>query len=381
MESISNTIKGFVSSSGNQPQSGSEPVSGQTGSGTTDQPYDAGNTTGQSGSTGEALGSSDSTLARQAGTSMTGGSLGSSDSTLGRQSGNTTSGYSGTAGEGIGSSDSTLGRPSGTIGNDSSTTTGSSYDAQSSTTDYASRGVNPFIADIAGNRSDTTTGAYSGMEAPSQQKSVPSDSAVPTRSGDADYEAITSQLRGDTTSAQTGASNYAAGSQTGSSDYATGTQTGSSEYATGAQTGSSDYATGAQTGTAGYTSGNKNKNIESEAQEPPRQQTEVEDPSRGKQSDDIKSEQDKKDSAPEDSSETKEHKSRGETWTGTSWVKFDKVNAGDPEISSGKELEEQETAAENAKADAAPSAAETPAHKEGMKEKLAGDLHMGHHNS
>ncbi|MCJ1379984.1 hypothetical protein MMC17_003087 [Xylographa soralifera] len=50
MESITNSIKGFVASSGNQTQSGSEPVSGQTGSGTTDQPYDAGNTTGKDGS-------------------------------------------------------------------------------------------------------------------------------------------------------------------------------------------------------------------------------------------------------------------------------------------------------------------------------------------
>ena len=271
---------------------------------------------------------------------MTGGSLGSSDSTLGRQSGNTTSGYSGIAGEGIGSSDSTLGRQSGTIGDDSTATAGSSYGAQSSTTDYASRGVNPFIADIAGNKSDTTTGAYSGMDAQPQQGSTPSDSAIPTRSEDAEYSAITSHMRGDTTSAQTGNTNYVAGSQTGSSEYATGAQTGSSGYSTGAQTGSSGYDTGAQTGTAGYTSGNKNnQNIESEAQEPPRQQTELEDPSRGKQSDDIKSEQDKKDSSPEDSSETKEHKARGETWTGTSWVKFDKVNAGDPEVSSGKELE------------------------------------------
>ncbi|MCJ1389457.1 hypothetical protein MMC18_002314 [Xylographa bjoerkii] len=53
MESITNTInaaKGYVSGSGNQTQSGSEPVSGQTGSGTTEQPYDAGNTTGKDGS-------------------------------------------------------------------------------------------------------------------------------------------------------------------------------------------------------------------------------------------------------------------------------------------------------------------------------------------
>ena len=121
---------------------------------------------------------------------------------------------------------------------------------------------------------------------------------------------------------------------------ATGAQTGTADYVTGSQTGASDDATGPQAGTAGYTSRDKNnQNVESEAQEPLRPQAEVEDPSRSKQSDDIISEQDKKNSSPEDSSETKEHKARGETWTGASWVKFDKVNAGDPEMSSGKELE------------------------------------------
>ncbi|MCJ1379985.1 hypothetical protein MMC17_003088 [Xylographa soralifera] len=276
------------------------------------------------------------------------------------------SGYSGTTGKGIGSSDSTLGRPSGNIDDDSSTAAGSSYGAQSSTTDYASRGVNPFIADIAADKSGTTTGVYPGMHAPPQEGSASSDSVIPTRSGDADDATNTSQT----------------GVHSNTTGDATGAQTGTTDYSTGSQTGASDHASGAQTGTTGHTSGDKNnQNIESEAQEPPRPQAEAEDPSRGKQSDDIKSEQDKKDSAPEDSSETKEHKARGETWTGASWVKFDKVNAGDPEMSSGQELEDQEAAAEKAKADAAPGAADTPVHKEGMKKKLAGELHVGHHNS
>ncbi|MCJ1283983.1 hypothetical protein MMC26_003314 [Xylographa opegraphella] len=366
MEGITNTIKGFVSNNGNQTQSGSEPVSGQTGSGTTGQPYDAGNTSGQSGSTGEALGSADTTLGRQSGTSMTGGSLGSSENTLGRQSDNTSSGYSSTTGTGMGSSDSTLGRLSGSTGDNSGTMAESSYDAPSSNAQYASSGVNPFLAEIGAGKSDTTTGSYSGMHAPLQNDNAPSDSAIPDRSADADYATKTSNT----------------GVHSNTTGDATGAQTGTADYGTRSQTGSFDYATGAQTGTGGYTSPSKNsQNVESEAQEPPRPQSEVEDPSRGKQSDDIKSDQDKKDSAPEDSSETKEHKARGETWTGASWVKFDKVNAGDPEISSGKELEDQELAAEKAKADAAPKAADTPVHKEGMKEKLAGELHMGHHKS
>ena len=41
----------------------------------------------------------------------------------------------------------------------------------------------------------------------------------------------------------------------------------------------------------------------------------------------------------EDSEETKQHKAKGETWTGASWIKFDKVKPGDPEMSSGKELQ------------------------------------------
>ena len=162
------------------------------------------------------------------------------------------------------------------------------------------------------------------MQASAQEGSTPSDSAIPTRSGDADYATNTSQM----------------GVHSNTTGDATGAQTGTADDATEPQTGTSTSATNAQTGTAGYTSGNRNnQNVESEAQEPPRPQSEVEDPSRGQQSDDIKSEQDIKDSAPEDSSETKEHKAKGETWTGASWVKFDKVNAGDPEISSGKELE------------------------------------------
>jgi len=323
MESITNTFnaaKGYVSGSGSQTQSGSEPVSGQTGSGTTEQPYDTGNTTGQSGSTGEALGSS--------------------DGTLGRQSGNT--------------------------GDDYNTSGGASTGAQNSTSGFASSGVNPFIADIAADEKGTTTGVYSGMHAPTEEGSAPSESTIPTQSQNTEFSTDTSQtgVHGNTTGDATGA------------------QTGTADYATGSRTGASDDASGAQTGTAGYTSSDKNnQNTQSEAQEPPRPQAQLEDPARGGQSDDIKSEQDKKDSAPEDSSETKEHKARGETWTGTSWVKFDKVNAGDPEMSSGHELDDQETAAEKAKADAAPSAADAPAHKEGMKEKLAGGLHMGHHDS
>ncbi|MCJ1401602.1 hypothetical protein MMC11_004818 [Xylographa trunciseda] len=310
MESIINAAKGYVSGSGSQTQSGSEPVSGQTGSGTTEQPYDAGNTTGQTGTTGEALGSSE--------------------------------------------------------GTDRSTTAGDSIGAQSSDSGFASRGVNPFIADIAADEKGTTTGVYSGMHAPPQEGSAPSDSAIPTQSRDTDDS---------TNTLQTGVHDNTTGD-------ATVSQTATSDDATGAQTETSDNTTGAEAGSAGYTSGDKsNQNIQSEVQEPPRPQAEVEDPSRRGPSDDIISEQDKKDTAPEDSSETKEHKAKGETWTGASWVKFDKVNAGDPEISSGKELEDQETAAENAKEAAAPSAADAPAHKEGMKDKLSGGLHMGHHHS
>jgi len=63
METIKNAIWGT-----SETQSGEEPVSGQTGDGTADKPYDAGNTKGQSGTTGE-YGSSGTT-----GDSTTGGS-------------------------------------------------------------------------------------------------------------------------------------------------------------------------------------------------------------------------------------------------------------------------------------------------------------------
>ena len=297
--------------------------------------------TGQSGSTGEALGSS--------------------DSTLGRQGSNIGSDYSNTTGQGFDSSDNTLGRQPGSMSGGYTNTADDSTGTLTNNASYASRGVNPFIADIATDEKGTTTGAYPGMHAPPQEGSAPSDSGIPTRSRETATSTNTSNIdvhnntTGDATGAQTetveytpeGPSDSAAPTQSEATGYSdnmakTGVHQNTTGDATGAQTGTTENATGAQSEPSGYASGDASTNsqdTQSQVQAPPRPQQEVEDPSRGGQSDNIKSEQDKKDSAPEDSSETKEHKSRGETWTGASWVKFDKVNAGDPEISSGKELE------------------------------------------
>ncbi|MCJ1474865.1 hypothetical protein MMC13_003525 [Lambiella insularis] len=384
-------------------QSGTEPVSGQTGAGSADEPYDAGNTAGHSGSTGEGLTSSGSNLTGQSGN-------------LGNSFSNTTGDGTGTqygsglpnATESVHYDDKVGGfvTSSGAVSGQSTTTDSTQYESNTGASggEYGT-GAQSSLGTQSGTGDQYSSGYSGGMNQSSTTGNLQTDDKIgASRAGyGSDFQSssgappgTTDQYRSEDQSNSGMKKSSTAGNlqddskiSATSGEYGTEAQskttTDKSRYMSDVHSNTTGDATGANTDTTGASGPPDSAEPPSETSQSTRAQntnrpyTEPQsttDDSKGKNNDVV---------AGGESEEAKEHRAKGETWTGAHWIKFPGTGEG-AELDRRMEKEDSgDRPGEAGEAGALdPGAADTTKseHGGGMLGKVEGKLHMGgHHNA